>query len=138
MKQITLKRILSSDAGTLGILYVEGVQFCRTLELPWRDNIPNISCIPTGKYTVEKGHMFKYEVDHYLISAVPERSGIFIHGGNYAGDTAKGYKTHVQGCILLGQDWDLVGDQFGITNSKPSVTAFEKFLNWENFQLTIL
>lgn len=137
MKRIVIKRILSSDSGTLGRLSVDGVHFCRTLELPWKDNIPNISCVPTGTYSVVWGHMNKANKDRYLVQNVPERSAIFIHSGNYAGDVSKGYETHVQGCILLGQDFDLIGDQFGVTSSRATTSAFEQFLQQQPFSLTI-
>jgi len=48
---IYLTRLRQSDQGTEGILTVPELGFaCFTLELPWRGNRPNVSCIPPGTY----------------------------------------------------------------------------------------
>lgn len=70
MKTVELKRMIHSDKEVLGILSVikeNGQLFvCKTLELAWKANANNISCIPTGTYeckysksarmTAKKGH----------------------------------------------------------------------------------
>jgi len=38
--------------GTNGTLSYRGEEICQTIELPWDDNQPEISCIPEGKYPV--------------------------------------------------------------------------------------
>ena len=56
------------------------------LELPWKDNQKNISCILTGVYTVERDFYHKggYEVFEYR--DVPNRTEIKIHKGNWTKD----------------------------------------------------
>lgn len=56
---------------------------CYTIELDWKDNKRNISCIPANIYNIEliKSPKFK-EVLH--VKDVPNRSGILIHKGNAA------------------------------------------------------
>lgn len=77
--------------GTNGILHVNGVFQCYTIELPWRNNAKRYSCIPEGKYvllkrwTAGKGY-------HLLVKEVPQRSLVLIHPAN---DAAK----ELQGCI---------------------------------------
>lgn len=46
---ITLET-MSFNNCTVGKLYIDGVILCYTIEKPWRDNEPMISCIPAGVY----------------------------------------------------------------------------------------
>ena len=77
---------------TLGILSCGTFQ-CFTLELPDLDNQPDISCIPTGKYdyyfrdSPKNGPVLE-------LRAVPNRTYIQIHAGNFTSD--------IHGCILVG------------------------------------
>lgn len=111
-----LKRLSSDDVQTLGQLEVkdslngEVVFFCHTLELAERNNEPNVSRIPNGKYEVVKRHSPKYK-NHFIVRGVQGRSFILIHNGNFYYDT--------QGCILVGDNLeDINGDgHLDVTNS---------------------
>tara|TARA_R100001463_G_scaffold26997_1_gene62809 strand:+ start:4016 stop:4477 length:462 start_codon:yes stop_codon:yes gene_type:complete len=115
---------------TLGSAYIEGdegnILFSfKTLELPWRGNERNISCIPEGTYKVVRRHSQKYK-DHLWITGVEGRSLILIHWGNYAGSINPRTGTpDIRGCILVGSKYgDINGD--GITDilsSKPTFKA---------------
>jgi hypothetical protein len=87
---------------------------CKTLELPWLNNQRNISCIPTGTYTVIKRTSDKYGT-HFQVLNVPDRSMILIHAGNYFSQT--------QGCILVGSDFmDVNQDNFrDVVESKKTL-----------------
>lgn len=107
MKTLTLKRKPCTDEGTPGELFDGLRRVCFTLELPWRDNDPAndgddiVSCIPPGKYRVDymaKSGSGKYQ-DVYHVQGVPNRSAILMHAGNFAGDTSKGFKSDLLGCI---------------------------------------
>lgn len=83
---------------TLGNLFVqdecdEVVYDCETLELPWKDNQRNISCIPEGAYQVEKRYSKKFGW-HFHITDVDGRKWILIHSGNFY--------TQIRGCVLVG------------------------------------
>ena len=39
--------------GTNGALFVNGRFICFTIELPWRENRRNVSCIPEGRYELQ-------------------------------------------------------------------------------------
>lgn len=137
MKKIWLIRNVTSDQGTEGfIITTEGFN-CKTLELPWRNNKKSISCIPAGEYTVVLRESPKYG-RIYWVTNVQDRSWILIHSGNYAGDINKGFKTHVQGCILLGQNFGFLENQRAILNSRITLTKFMNFMNYENFKLHII
>jgi hypothetical protein len=91
---------------TMGCLYVfnEDHSFfnCRTLELPWLNNKPNVSCYPgEAVYDVEK---YKRPNGRWAfwVKNVPGRSGILFHPGNYASI----YKTDSEGCTLPGMAYD--------------------------------
>ena len=49
---VNLVRLRMSDHGTEGILFFRHFS-CFTMELPWRENQRNISCIPAGIYSVQ-------------------------------------------------------------------------------------
>ena len=135
MEQVELFRLKRSDQGTEGLL-VESDFNCRTLELPWRHNQQQISCIPPGEYKVEMRLSNKYG-RVYWVREVPNRTYILIHSGNYAGDKSKGFKSHVMGCILLGKKSGFLGGQVAILNSRIAVRAFMEHMNYEPFMLRI-
>lgn len=127
MNDIILVRLESTDQGTFGRLIVNRTGWsCATAELPWRDNARNRSCIPAGKYEcdyLESSASGKYR-KVYHVKDVPDRSGILIHAGNLAGDVEKGYKSDVDGCILLGTARGMLGTQYAVLSSKDAVKEF--------------
>ena len=87
-----------TEKSTLGRLFVNGEEFCDTLELPYRDNQRSISCIPAGEYKVRlrlARESATRDYLHLLVQDVPNRTYILFHRGNTAKDT--------RGCILVGQ-----------------------------------
>lgn len=84
---------------------------CDTLELPWKDNAPNVSCIPEGTYKAVPRNSPKYG-NHLHITGVNGRSLILIHWGNFA--ASKNPRTgtpDIKGCVLVGYGYgDIDGD----------------------------
>ena len=137
MKTAYLRHIKSSDQGTFGVFSCPDVGFsCFSLELPWRDNKPRISRIPNGEYIVSIRNSPKYG-KIYHVTSVEGRSYILIHWGNYGGDKSKGYKTHTEGCILLGKSMGIIGNQRAILNSRITINVFMQLMNNETFKLII-
>lgn len=134
---IVLQRQTSSSHGTEGILRIAhlGVEFF-TLELPWRDNTPSLSCIPHGTYTVSIRKSPRYGII-YHVQNVANRSWILIHWGNLAGDSTQGLKTNVEGCILLGKKRGILSGQRAVLVSRPAVREFMQYMNNENFLLEV-
>jgi hypothetical protein len=132
---VNLCRMKRSDQGTRGILFADSFS-CQTIELPWRDNKPNISCIPAGEYNVDIRYSPKYG-KIYHVKEVPNRSYILMHSGNFAGDKTKGYKTNVAGCILLGKKQGLLMGQWAVLNSRIAVKQFMNHMQLEPFILKI-
>lgn len=93
----TLVREESSDQGTFGLLRF-GPEVVRTVELPWRDNRPQRSCIPKGMYSCSLVKSPKFG-RVYGVHNVPGRSNVLIHSANLAGDVDMGWDTQLHGCI---------------------------------------
>ena len=75
--------------GTNGALFYKDEPICKTIELPWKDNLPGISCIPEGKYMLLIRSSARFGVHMYL-SDVPGRELILIHPANNALKQLKG------------------------------------------------
>lgn len=132
---VNLFRFKRGDQGTRGVLF-SGLFNCNTLELPWRENEKNISCIPAGEYQVKIRISPKYG-QVYHVQEVPNRTFILVHSGNWAGDTSKGFKTHVNGCILLGAKRGLLVNQWAVLNSRITVKRFMARMALQPFTLKI-
>jgi hypothetical protein len=89
---------------TLGSIYApDGSLVCKTMELPWKNNAQNISCIPEGVYVLKKMQPgFGRDYVYFRFMHVPGRninralgmSTILIHKITYVKD--------LQGCIGVG------------------------------------
>lgn len=88
--EITIQR-LYHNAATCGLLLINGIFKCFTIELPWRDNINSASCIPEGRYELAKRSSEKFG-KHLILLNVPKRELILIHAAN---DAVK----ELRGCI---------------------------------------
>ena len=141
MKEILMTRISDDGKQTLGTLTAikdDGQLFvCKTLELPWKDNRNDVSCIPKGKYLCKytrsnrmslekKADVFTYEVLN-----VPNRAGVRIHSANYF--------FQLLGCIALGDSHkDINGDaEPDVPHSGATLAAFELAMKKQDFNLTI-
>lgn len=98
MKRAILVRNASTDEGTFGALTLSDGQQLYTVELPWRDNATQISCIPVGLYRCEEIKSPRFG-RVYQVMNVPGRTAILIHAGNWGGDKAKGWDSDLLGCI---------------------------------------
>lgn len=135
MRQFILKREESTDQGTPGTFRGDGLALF-TLELPWRDNLPRISCIPPGRYVCKPYSSPKYR-DVYVLQSVPGRSSILIHSGNWAGDISKGLRSDVQGCILVGLSLGELSGQTAVTSSRAALNNLRNVIGRETFELVI-
>jgi hypothetical protein len=127
---VTLQRNSDDGVQTLGTL-TYGSFSCKTLERPWVKNMSNISCIPTGTYTVKWTFSLRLLKYTYEVQAVPNRSGIRFHPGNFFFD--------VEGCILLGDSYGNLNKdkEVDILNSRLTIKKFEDLLNRKDFTLII-
>jgi hypothetical protein len=79
---LTLTRTYFPD-GTNGKLECDGKLICKTIELPWKNNERSVSCIPEGRYILEKRYSLKYKW-HIHVTGVQNRSLILFHPANNA------------------------------------------------------
>ena len=98
--RLLLTRIDESEKQTIGVLYLLNyndniITDFDSLELPYKENKQDISCIPNGNYKCVKRNSSKFG-NHLHILNVPNREYILIHKGNY--------HTDILGCILIGTD----------------------------------
>lgn len=88
--EFNLTRVYKSG-GTNGTLTLNGQFVCFTIELPWRENAKNISCISEGVYELQPRFSIKHKA-HLQVLDVYNRSQILIHAANDA-------LVELQGCI---------------------------------------
>ena len=111
--------------GTNGVIKYGRETICHTIELPWRDNEVNISCIPEGRYLLEK-RITHERGFHLILKSVPGRSWILVHPANDA-------KEELEGCIAPVSQ--LTGAGRGIQSEKAMdrlLEAFEEAQEQEN------
>lgn len=75
--------------GVNGELRFGGEVICLTIELPWKDNRPRVSCIPEGKYPLRKRYSPRFG-SHFELVGIPGRKYILFHAGNDAGKELRG------------------------------------------------
>ena len=86
----------STAAATMGLLLIDGVFTCWTLEDVVREvKIPGETAIPAGRYEVRLSLSQRFQKLLPEILAVPGFAGIRIHAGNTQADT--------HGCVLVGR-----------------------------------
>lgn len=124
-----LTRLESTEAGTFGVLRHNGQVFCLTLEPPDRNNAPDISCIPTGRYGCRRVRSPRFGPT-FEVADVPGRTHILFHQGNVAADT--------NGCVLLGSRYGVLGRVRGVLDSGAAFDAFmARCSGLDGFDLTI-
>lgn len=127
--KLYLFRDHQDDRVTLGRLFnPNDDRGWQTLELPWKNNQSNISCIPDGVYIAERDFYHHGGYECFELRNVPNRSEIKIHIGNYPKD--------VKGCIVLGTDRNV--DHPMVTNSRAAFKDFMDYMDGvERFKIEI-
>jgi hypothetical protein len=133
---VNIFRTRRSSHGSEGILSF-GSFHCYSLELPWKDNRSNVSCIPPGTYHVKIRISPKYG-RVYWVTKVKGRTYILMHSGNYAGEIEEGLKSHTNGCLLLGRIRGWLAGQRAVLCSRPTVRKFMSLLGGRDFTLNIM
>ena len=76
-------------AGTNGIIQYQNRLMMYSIELPWKDNLAQVSCIPEGRYELVKRWSLKFS-RHLQVMNVSQRENILIHPANDAMHELKG------------------------------------------------
>lgn len=86
-----------------------------TIEKPWKDNQPYVSCIPEGYYRLGRRNSPRFGPNVWEVLEVPNRTHILLHVANTADD--------VVGCIGLGSSvWADLG---GVGSSRKAMNQLE-------------
>lgn len=103
---------------------------CASLELPWMNNMPDVSCIPLGNYYVSLTNSPKFGPGTFSVNNVPGRSHILMHPANYTRE--------IEGCIVLGERFsDIDNDDItDVINSRATFDKVKKLAT--SFELTII
>jgi hypothetical protein len=135
-----LRRGPSTDQGTFGVLRF-GKTTCRSLELPWRANVRQRSCIPPGSYScaIVQSRRFGRV---YHVQDVPGRDAVLMHPANLAGDLELGWTSQLQGCIAPCQQLGAMRNNAGVMQaaglvSRPAVSALMSWADGRPFTLEI-
>lgn len=126
--ELSLLRNPSKKESTRGVLLINDVVFCDTLEDEKREiKVSGETRIPSGRYRILKREAvskltktyrdkFDWFDFHLEIQNVPNFQYVYIHVGNYDENT--------DGCILLGRGFTDYEDESAIWNSRK---AFKEF-----------
>ena len=135
MNKAILIRFETTDEGTSGVFLSKKFK-CFTLELPYRNNQKNISCIPKGIYNCKYKYSRKFK-DVFHLQDVEDRTYIYIHSGNFAGDVNKSLQSQTEGCILLGERFGELSKQLAVLNSRRTIDRLFEHFGKEDFELII-
>lgn len=124
---IELNRWASSEEmGTFGTLQHNGEFICYTVEKPYRDNQPFISCVPTGEYELIPFSSSKYGDTYALYS---EANRVYVNNrgrGRYAClFHPANIEDELNGCIAPGLHLGYYRQKWAVTSSRD---AFAKLL----------
>jgi hypothetical protein len=120
----------STPDGTRGTWYDDdSSRLCYTIELPWLQNEPDKSCIPSGVYEFVKYLSPKHGFDVWLAQDVPGRSDIEIHPANLASE--------LLGCIGTGDTLGDIDGRIAVLNSQVTFRMLMSKLP-DSFYLTII
>ena len=111
-------------AGTNGKIQYQNRLMMYSIELPWKDNLAQVSCIPEGRYELVKRWSPKFN-RHLQVMNVSQRENILIHPAN---DAMHGRRHHdlsrctagdrnndreQSGCCGRRVEWRESGNHFG-------------------------
>lgn len=114
-----------------GTLFLADSQF-QVLERPWKNNMPNRSCIPAGTFKagfLTRSTSGKYR-NIFWLKDVPGRSGILIHNGNIV--------DHSRGCLIIGKRRGALAGKPAVLNSRTALLELAALTEHNDFHLTII
>lgn len=107
MKHFYLERFCDHpEMGVFGRLFLNGKMLAYTLEQPWNNNAPFVSCVPAGKYSLISFDSRKYGKTFALfnpeLNVQVQQTGnkndrfacLFVHAANET--------TELKGCVAAG------------------------------------
>ena len=130
MKTFIIRRVATGVHGTFGAVLYNDIPYALTLERQWLDNRKGKSCIPAGTYKCKRVVSPKFG-NTFEVTNVPGRTHILFHKGNIDDDS--------HGCILIGEQFDILDHKPAITSSSKGFQEFMHLLIGEQgFRLIIV
>ena len=117
--------------GTNGALFNNDRFVGFTIELPWKENKKQVSCIPEGVYELRPRYSEKFK-HHLVLENVPNRSLILIHPANDANKELLGCIAPVSSLTGIAK-----GLQSRIVVQKIVSNCYQAFDRKEKVTLTI-
>lgn len=117
--EVVLQRIDRYAGGTIGKLFVDGRFACFTVELPWKGNRQNVSCIPAGEYDLKWCQSRRFGRCLEVMS-VRNRSGILFHAANL--------QSECKGCIFPATSVGRSDAGYYGCKSQDALQKFERML----------
>lgn len=116
---------------TLGQVVLPSGKVIKSIERPWINNRPNISCYPSGTYLakwLERSGSGRYK-RCWHVQRVPKRSGILWHVGNLV--------RHSKGCTLPGMRHGKLGGLPAVLSSGAGLNLMRRELEGQDFILVV-
>ncbi len=121
-EMVVIERFCYGPMGTFGrVSYQDFHSY--SVERPWENNQPFISCIPLGVYKLQLGTYYggdgpggKRDYPAYKILSVPNRTHIKIHVANIMDD--------LFGCIAFGTVLGFLDKRWAVLNSRRALAGF--------------
>lgn len=128
--KIRIVRLSEWNGATFGQLLIDDKPEYRTLELPFKDNQKDISCIPAGVYVCKRENSPSFGMT-FRVCDVPDRTHILFHHGNTTKDT--------HGCIILGLTFGIMEGEPAVFDSRKAMSRFlERLRDADTFNLKIV
>ena len=130
MEKVILERFCHASYGEFGDLILPSGETLATVEQPWIQNLPNISCIPIGTYLCKPRFYNRGGYEAVEVTEVEGRSHILFHVGNFVSNS--------RGCILLNERHGAMTDgTLRGVNSRKVFNHFMSNMGKEPFSLVI-
>lgn len=117
---IELYRFAYFKRGVLGRMVLPNGAELFTVERPWLNNKPFVSCIPEGDYELEWDTTGRIK-NVPRLRDVPNRTQINIHPANYPHE--------LHGCIAPGLDWNVVDGVPLVSSSRDASALLMEVFN---------
>ena len=124
-----LERHSYSHQGTFGQLATPSGKVFATVERPWQNNEPFISCIPEGEYICKPRRFNRGGYNAIEVANVPGRTHILMHIANLP------YR--VNGCIGINTHHGAIGQRWAGVDSTKAFNNLMAELGGKTFKLIV-
>lgn len=125
---LVIRRFCLANFGTFGEMMVAGC-LLYTVERPWLENRPLISCIPEGSYACQPRMFFRGNYPAIEVTGVPDRTYILFHKANLP--------EQLGGCIAPAIDLGCHHDKWAGLGSGAAFQLLMEEYGDREFELTI-